>query len=245
MAFENQDSVQLVTVAQAVARMGLDNTMTSYNTVMASAIAASQLHTEAAWMSRLTDPGNSLEPNGLTEIFYLDPLEFGINPKRMYRCLLSRGFINDRVPFSVQIADDWQSAARGTGFIQTLNLSQDPSLYTLDPVRGILNIPTSFGIPMSPFPPFGDAGSGWTNERKYIVVNYSSGFDSTTVSQVPDWVTEAIVSYTPVIFDIGQTTNRSADAERQFKKAAAHSNTILAPYTRNIGFCFSPITTAF
>jgi hypothetical protein len=245
MAFENQDSIQIVTPQQVVNRMGLDNSGGQYTAVMTSAIAAAQLHTEVAWESRFTDPGSGAEPNGLTEIFKLNPLEFGIQPDGFYRCLLSRGFINDRVPFVVQIADDWPSAANQTGLIQTLNIQQDASLFMLDPVRGILSIPVSFGVPLSPFPPFGDAGAGWTNHGKWVVVTYSSGFDSTTLAQVPDWVTEAIVSYCPVIYDVGQPTNRSQEAEQQFKKAAAHSNTILAPYKRNIGFCASSIVKQF
>lgn len=243
MAFENQDSVQLVTPAQVIARMGLDASQTGYNEVMLSAIAASQLHVEAVWQSRFTDPGNTAEPAGVTEIFFLDEYEFGKNPQGFFRCMLSRGFINDRVPTTVLLGQSWFDIANGTSMCQNLTagLEQDASLYQLDPVRGILTVPQAFGVNLSPFPPFGRAGTAWTNAQKWVSITYSSGFDSSTLSQCPDWVQEAIIAYTPVIFDIGQPTNRSAEAEKQFKKAGDHAKMILAPYNRNPGFCFSAV----
>lgn len=58
------------------------------------------------------------------------------------------------------------------------------------------------------------------------------------MEQIPQDVYEAVVAMVPVIYDQGQTTNRSQEAEPQYKKALDHAASLLKDYTRTRGFSF-------
>lgn len=58
------------------------------------------------------------------------------------------------------------------------------------------------------------------------------------MEQIPQELYEAIMSMVPVLFDQGQTTNRNAEAEKQYRRAEAHAMLLVQPFTRNRGFTF-------
>lgn len=58
---------------------------------------------------------------------------------------------------------------------------------------------------------------------------------------IPVELYEAILSMVPVIFDAAQTTNRNAEAESQYKKAADHAGLLMQPFMRTMGFSFRPV----
>ena len=60
--------------------------------------------------------------------------------------------------------------------------------------------------------------------------------------EIPSPIYEAIMSYVGSVLDIGQTTNRSDQAEKQYKKATDHANLILRQYLRLKGFSFRPLS---
>lgn len=74
---------------------------------------------------------------------------------------------------------------------------------------------------------------------KHIQVVYDSGFDSP--AETYDWVKEAILSFAPVVFNFGQTTNRNDEAEKGYKASAEHAVAVVSPYRRNTGFMYRPL----
>jgi len=76
-------------------------------------------------------------------------------------------------------------------------------------------------------------------DNQYIKVDYWSGFGLS--SELPDWLREAIVSFTPSIFNFAQPTNRSAEAEKQFQLSQNHARAVLAPYIRNVAYETNPM----
>lgn len=76
--------------------------------------------------------------------------------------------------------------------------------------------------------------------ESFIRVEYTSGFADST--ETLDWVAEAILGYTPVVFNFGQTTNRNDEAEKGYKASGDHALAVLARYRRNTGFTFRPVS---
>lgn len=58
------------------------------------------------------------------------------------------------------------------------------------------------------------------------------------IEQLPNDVYEAVMSMVPVIFDNSQATNRSEEAQKQYRRAADHALYLLGPYVRTRGFSF-------
>lgn len=76
-------------------------------------------------------------------------------------------------------------------------------------------------------------------DNQYVKVDYWSGFSSQI--ELPDWLREAIISFTPSIFNFAQPTNRSAEAEKQFQMSQDHARAVLAPYIRNVAYEINPL----
>ena len=76
-------------------------------------------------------------------------------------------------------------------------------------------------------------------DNQYVKVDYWSGFSSQI--ELPDWLREAIISFTPSIFNFAQPTNRSAEAEKQFQMSQDHARAVLAPHIRNIPYEINPL----
>ena len=58
---------------------------------------------------------------------------------------------------------------------------------------------------------------------------------------IPDAIYEAIMSLVPMVFNAQQTTNRSDEAQKQYKTLTDHANLLLAPYARTKGLTFRAI----
>lgn len=148
------------------------------------------------------------------DTFHLDAESFsGLQPGGMFRLMLRNAFVfvDPTHPLVVKSGDKWNLCSDVV----------DPSLYEIDLLRGILKV---------------DADA---LQDKYVKVEYTSGFES--ASQVPDWVAEAILGYTPVVFNFGQTTNRNDEAEKGYKASGDHALAVLSRYRRNTGFTLRPL----
>lgn len=97
----------------------------------------------------------------------------------------------------------------------------DPALYTVDAIRGLIYVDSK------------------TMRDKYVRVIYTAGFAEGAT--LPDWLTESILAYAPVVFNMGQVTNRSAEAEPGYKISGDHALALLSMYTRNKGMCMRPL----
>lgn len=58
---------------------------------------------------------------------------------------------------------------------------------------------------------------------------------------IPNAIYEAIMSLVPMVFNAQQTTNRSDEAQNQYRTLTDHANLLLQPYARTQGFTFRSI----
>jgi hypothetical protein len=61
------------------------------------------------------------------------------------------------------------------------------------------------------------------------------------MEHLPDAVYEAILAMVPIVLSASQTTNRSPEAEAQYKMLTDHANLLLQPFIRTKGFSFRPV----
>jgi hypothetical protein len=78
-------------------------------------------------------------------------------------------------------------------------------------------------------------------DRAYVRVTYTAGFDSTHAA--PEWLKEAVLTYTPTVLNNQQITNRSEEADPVRKDATRMVSEILAPHMRGTAFHFMPLYT--
>lgn len=75
---------------------------------------------------------------------------------------------------------------------------------------------------------------------KVVTVTYDYGFD--TGDTPPDWLKEAVLSYVPAAFYMGNPDVRDdASAAGVIEKAAAHALAVISLHTRTMNFSLSPI----
>lgn len=147
-----------------------------------------------------------------TEVFFLDSDAFsGIQAAGLYRVMLGNAFISEDPAPVITFGSKWNDC----------NDEPPATDLVIDSVRGLLAL---------------DAD---TFHDKYVKVVYTSGYESD--GEIPDWMKEAILAYAPVVFNMGQVTNRSAEAEPGYKISGDHALALLAPYTRNKGMSFRPL----
>lgn len=155
---------------------------------------------------------SSLERREYTDVFHLDPEYFmDVTPGGLMRMQLSTGLLRSDVPIEVLTGRAWNTCTEPL----------DTALSSLDPVRGILSVDRQ------------------ALQGMYCKVSYSAGYGAQDT--LPEWLVEAISSYIPLVWNLGQPTNRSAEAEAQARLSAEHAEAILSRYHRNIGFTFRPV----
>jgi len=72
-----------------------------------------------------------------------------------------------------------------------------------------------------------------------VTVTYEYGF--VDGDAVPDWLREAVISYVPAAFYMGNPDVRQdASAAEVIKQAAAHSLSVLAPHSRKVNLVVRP-----
>lgn len=92
---------------------------------------------------------------------------------------------------------------------------------TIRPVRGLIYIPEDLAT------------------DKDVTVEYDYGF--TDGDTVPDWLREAVISYVPAAFYMGNPDVRQdASSAEVIKQAAAHSLSVLSPHSRKVNLVIRP-----
>lgn len=176
-----------------------------------SGLGASQLH-----MASILDT-DLQEADGLVDRFFLDSrANMGVQRQGMFRCRLSHGFVRIDTPPVVTIQTSWNNADASA-------IAIDPTLmlFTADGMeKGILQVDKSL------------AG-------KWLVVTYSAGF--TVNDELPDWLKESILSYAPMVFNWGATTNRDADAKQGYATAGDHAIAVVSKHIRSRVATLSPL----
>lgn len=151
-----------------------------------------------------------------TDVFFLDSESFsGVRPGGVFRLQLKNAFVLEDSSNPFVVKSGSTWNEQGS----VLSASE----YQLDSERGVLLV---------------DGG----HADAFIRVEYTSGFSDT--SETLDWVAEAILGYTPVVFNFGQTTNRNDEAEKNYKASGDHALAVLARYRRNTGFTFRPVSSS-
>lgn len=149
-----------------------------------------------------------------SDVFYLDAESFsGLRPGGVFRLQLKNAFVFEDSSNPFVVKSGSNWNEQGS----VLGAGE----YQLDAERGVLLV---------------DEG----HAESFIRVEYTSGFADAT--ETLDWVAEAILGYTPVVFNFGQTTNRNDEAEKGYKASGDHALAVLARYRRNTGFTFRPVS---
>jgi hypothetical protein len=76
-------------------------------------------------------------------------------------------------------------------------------------------------------------------EDAYLQVTYDSG--CVDASEVPAWLKEAVLSYVPVLFNLGQPAKKKDQSLPNIKAASDHALSLLNQGWRMMGFSISPV----
>lgn len=232
-------SFAIVQPTDVVQRMATDPNITVNTPALQSAIPAAQLAAESAWGSRFTDSGQTL-----TDIFELNYHIHGIVPDGTWRLLLRQGFINTRIPYTVQVSRKWNGFGINSTPVDASTQTLDPSQYSLDPELGILYINGIDEIP------FGVVGPGFVQQNRvfqngwFVQMVYTAGFVSSDTN-VPDWVKEACLSYVPAILNVANPNSKIRDVKAYTEVSHAMARLALAGHVRNKGLMTSPMFRRF
>lgn len=202
---------------KVVDRMQINSELAGVIDSVGSALYGAQIHVEAVMECEL-------QARTWDVRYWLDSQAFSsIHPNGCYQLELPSAFILSTPAPQVFSGALWN----GTDEVQV-----PAGDYRIDYQRGLMTIDAQN---------YGD---------KYIHVLCSSGFTpgqplATPVvpyPTIPDWLEESIVSYTAVIFDTTQTTNRNAQAAEIYKRSGDHAMACLSPYLRKRGLMFRAIS---
>ncbi|QIN95172.1 hypothetical protein DLP3_009 [Stenotrophomonas phage vB_SmaS_DLP_3] len=150
------------------------------------------------------------------DTFFLDPIfHNGVRPGGMYRLQLKNGLVRQApvvIESAFSVASGWVNPSAPIA----------DTVVRLDAQRGIVYVPEAYG-------------------GRYVRVNYEYGFKDGEEALAPDWLKEAILAYVPVVFNFSNPGNNDPKQEKMNRQSGDHALAILAPYTRNIGFCLRPV----
>lgn len=156
------------------------------------------------------------EVGSYNDTFLLDDsIHSGVVPNGVFRLQLKNGLLRSDPALSVYSGVKWK----------TVNDPVSSDLWTVDLVRGLVSVDESL-------------------RNKYIRVSYDAGFtaeEAEAETGIPDFVTEAILGYAPIVFLSSQVTNRNEEAEPGYKAAMEHALGILIPYKRRSVFALRPV----
>ncbi|ATS92324.1 hypothetical protein DLP05_010 [Stenotrophomonas phage vB_SmaS_DLP_5] len=170
----------------------------------------------AAHLRIETEYGSRLAYGVGDDTFYLDSvIHNGVRPGGMFRLELKHGFVRD-APVVVETAFS-QNSLWANPAEPIANTS-----VTVDAERGIVYVPESY-------------------QNRYVRIQYEYGFKDDEGDLAPDWLKEAILAYVPVVFNFSNPGNNDPKQEKMNRQSGDHALAILAPYTRNIGFCLRPV----
>lgn len=212
-----------VTVQAVIDRMQINENLDGAEDVIKSALSGAHLQVEAALPT-------DLERVSQDCLYFMDSDAFsGIQNGGMFRLDVPSYFIRKDTPVIITVSDQWRMVNPAT---------LDVGLYSVNYEKGQIAL------------------DAYSVRDKFIRVKCDTGFSldgilvaadpSATppvsevrgVEDIPDWVTEAILSYVGVVFDSSQTTKRSNEAKAVYDRAAEHAKSVLAPKLRSRGFVF-------
>jgi hypothetical protein len=233
-----------VSAAELAARMALDAATLTTSPVYESAILGAQHEVANALSTQL-----QYTEQAVTDYFMVDEdANNGVLLGGTYRLYLSRGFVRtDKMTPVVEVASGESLLPSGTwaaipstdyqivdqqGIVMLL-----PDLYGNSRVR----VQYKAGYQRShtiPNPAYNPPLNPPPEDPPYTVPATLPDYDT-----IPDYLKEAILSLTPILFDIGPTTKRNPEMVSVAEKAKAHAGRVLAPYFRKRSFVISPYLT--
>jgi hypothetical protein len=149
------------------------------------------------------------------DIFHLDPGVFNdVVPAGLFRLKLRSGLARKDLALTITSGRAWNECN------EPLDIT---TAGKVDYIRGIVYVDQRM---------YSD---------KFVKVAYSSGYEDSDIEIVPDWLTEAILAYVPVVWNFGAPTNRNDEAEKGARMSGDHAMAIVSPYLRNIGFTYRPV----
>lgn len=199
--------------------------------------------------------------------YFLDPDAFsGIQPQGMYRVEIASGFIRSDIPVVVTFSEDegpfgTYEAADTTKYEVDANRGYvllDAETFGDCFIK--VQCDTGYNDGTRYLDPTGV--TAYDNATTYAAgdrVSYNGkvyqctvisvvGFVPTTTSkwdpvrvpmeQIPADLYEAVISLVPMVFNANQTTNRSDEAQKQYKTMTDHAEILLQKYVRAKGFSF-------
>lgn len=249
-----------VTPEDVILRMQLDKDLTGITDVITSGIIAAQLHVE-----RIID--GKLQRMSQDARYFVDAESFsGIAPNGAYRLEVPSGFIREDTTIVVGASNPLAGPFDDIYTVDDtlMRIDYTRGYVHLDPVYGNCHVrimcDTGFEPGTNPLP-VTDL-STYSAGTAYAVgdqVAYNGGayecITATTAGIAPTnaayWspayipqeslpmpIYEAIMSLVPMVFNSNQTTNRSDEAQKQYRTATDHAEMLLQPYVRTKGFTF-------
>ena len=189
------------------------------------AIIGSQIYFEEVLQTRLMKQSNS-------DNFNIDPKLIYITPDGFYRLRLTNSFVRDTPALAVTLYETYPALMMNQGGI-VLDATQGD--FFLNNNKGVLHVNQQRASVFNAY-------LNYINTPRYTMfakVTYDSGFVGK--ADATEWLKEAISAYVPVLITQKQVTNRSEQAAEIFKTGKEHAFTLMAPYLRDVGFCFRPL----
>lgn len=215
-----------VSPADVILRMQLSSELTGIDDVVSSGIIGAQLHIQRIISGKL-------ERQSQDCVFFLDSEAFsGLQPGGVFRLEIPSGFIRRDTPVVVASSGVATTDSEVGPFAEFTAIDAGASKVLYE--QGYVLVS----------PLYKDC---------YIRVQCDTGFEPGTnydtssppalipMEQIPVELYEAVMSLVPVVFNSGQTTNRSAEAESQYKTLSDHAALLLQGFMRTKGFTFRPI----
>lgn len=146
------------------------------------------------------------------DVFFCDPTKGYLVPDKQFRLRLTRGFVRKAPTPVIRVSTSASDSGGEDVSAQCVVLWE----------RGYVFIPEE------------------TATGKFVRVSYEYGFNSN--EQAPDWLKEAILSYVPASFYMGQPVNRKdSSMSHVVHTSAQHALSVIAPHGRNMNFGLPPV----
>lgn len=184
------------------------------------AIIGAQIYFEEVLQTRLMRQSN-------IDHFNIDPTVIYIVPDGYYRLRLRNSFVRD--PIVVTLYDTYPALAMNAGGVLLDPLKGD---YFVDKVKGVVHVNRDRATNYNIVYKFTEV----PKKSMFVKVSYDSGLSSK--SDAPEWLKEALSAYVPALITQKQITNRSEQSAEIFKQGKEHAFNLMAPYLRDVGFCF-------
>lgn len=250
-----------VTPSDVITRMQLDGTLDGIQEVVTSGIIGAQLHVERIL-------GGSLHRKAQDCLFFLDGSAFsGLQPGGVFRLEIPAPFIRRDVSPTITTSDaPFGSFTAIDSTLVKVDYDRGYVLVDASYADTYVKVQCATGFEDGTTTPFPITGlTAYDNDQVYAVgdkvvfdgvayvcieatvagqdptdtVKWSPAYVPT--EQIPVEVYESILALVPMVFNANQTTNRSNEAEKQYKTLTDHANSLLQPFLRTKGFSFRPV----